>query len=406
MPKIFYGWWVTAAASIGLSTSPGQFAFGALGLFILPLSQEFGWSRAQISIALTVFTLALAVTSPFIGKLVDRLGSKQVLIPSLFIFACLLFSISVFVAKLWHLYVIFLMIGVLAAGANGVAYMHIIGVWFNRRRGLALGFAMAGGGFGYTYVPPMLQYLIDHYGWRFGYYALAAIVLFIALPICALILKNNPTEMGLSADGDSEEGASKTITPAIITLKELLSNNSFRLLYVIFALLSMCLYGLMPHLVPMLVDRGMEGATAALVASTVGMTIIVSRAGIGYLLDRFFAPRVAMFCVLLSTIGIILFASGGLGFSVYIAAVLLGVSIGAEFDLLAYLTTRYFGLGSFGMTYGLLFSAFLIGTAVGPVMYGGAFDHYGSYIGILYLSSIILLITAGLLLLLPKYKRE
>lgn len=406
MVKLFYGWWITLAASIGLSTSPGQFAFGALGLFILPLSDEFGWSRAQISIALTVFTLTLALTSPFVGKLVDKYGSKEILLPSLLIFGCLLASISLLVSELWHLYIIFLLIGFLAAGANGVAYMRIIGAWFKRRRGLALGFAMAGGGAGYTYVPPLMQYLIDHYGWRYGYYALAAIVLFIALPVCAMILKNKPQMMGLSPDGDEQPALNKTALEPSIKFKTLLTNKSFRLLYIIFVLLSMCLYGLMPHLVPMLNDRGMDTTNAAFIAAIVGATIIVSRALIGYLLDRFFAPKVAFFCVLLSTGGIMLFATGGLGLSVYIAAILLGLSIGAEFDLLAYLTARYFGLASFGMTYGLLFSAFLIGTAIGPVLYGGAFDLYGSYISVLIASSIILIIAAGLLLLLPKYEQN
>ncbi|MDG1707937.1 MAG: MFS transporter, partial [Emcibacteraceae bacterium] len=128
-PKIFYGWWITIASSVGLSTSPGQFAFGALGLFMIPLTQEFNTDRAEVSLALTFFTVALAITSPFIGKIADRFGSKEVLLPSLFIFGVLLAAIAFFVTELWHLYIIFAMIGVFAAGANALPYMRIIGEW-------------------------------------------------------------------------------------------------------------------------------------------------------------------------------------------------------------------------------------------------------------------------------------
>lgn len=402
--RIFYGWWIVIASSFGLSASPGQFAFGALGLFIIPLGQEFAWNRAEISIALTIFTLSLALTSPFIGKLADRHGSKEILLPSLIAFGILLASIPAFVSSLWHLYVIFLLIGALAAGANALPYLRILGLWFNKKRGLAFGIAMAGGGLGYTYVPPLLQYLIDNHGWRSGYYMLAAIVLIIILPISAFILKNNPADMQLSADGFVDENKTIVTETTSLTFVVLAKNNTFKLLYLIFILLSLCLYGLLLHLVPMLKDRGMSSANAAFAASVVGMAIVFSRAIIGYLLDKFFAPKVAFICILLSAGGILILASGTAGFAVYLAAILIGFSIGAEFDLLAYLATRYFGLGSFGLTYGLLFSAFLIGTSIGPVLYGSAFEYFGNYDHILLLCSAILSITAFLMLMLPKYK--
>ena len=79
--SIYYGWWIVATAAVGMSTGPGQFAFGSLGLFMKPLGAEFGWSRTEISLALTFFTLALALFIPYIGKLVDRFGSRKVLLP-------------------------------------------------------------------------------------------------------------------------------------------------------------------------------------------------------------------------------------------------------------------------------------------------------------------------------------
>ncbi|MCC3861584.1 MFS transporter [Pseudemcibacter aquimaris] len=406
MPKIFYGWWITIASSVGLSTSPGQFAFGALGLFMIPLTLEFSADRADVALASTYFTVALALTSPFIGKIADRFGSKEVLLPSLLAFGLLLASIAFFVNALWQLYIIFALIGILAAGANALPYMRIIGEWFNKRRGLALGIAMAGGGAGYTYVPPMLQYIIDNYSWRHGYYTLAAIVLFIALPISALFLKNTPQEVGHLPDNEAEASNTTAAVNDAISFNEVIREKSFWILYLIFALLSFCLYGILSNLVPMLIDRGMEGSDAAAVAAMLGIAILVSRAGIGYFLDKYFAPKVAIVSILLSTIGVAMLAMGVTNMPAYIAALLIGLSIGTEFDLLAYLTTRYFGLSSFGMVYGLMFSAFLVGTSIGPVSFGASFDEFGSYVNVLILSAIILIITVGLFLLLPKYKYD
>ena len=218
------------------------------------------------------------------------------------------------------------------------------------------------------------------------------------------MLKNTPEQMGLKPDNENPKNVAtyKSSTPILFT--DVLKSKVFWLLYLIFALLSFCLYGLLANLVPMLSDRGMETSSAAQVAAMLGVAILISRALIGYFLDKFFAPKVAVISILLSTIGMAMLATGAIDTPAYIAALLIGLSIGTEFDLLAYLTTKYFGLSSFGMIYGLMFSAFLVGTATGPLAYGASFDYFGSYINILSVCCIILIASTGLFLLLPKYR--
>jgi MFS family permease len=157
------------------------------------------------------------------------------------------------------------------------------------------------------------------------------------------------------------------------------------MLWAVFCLLSFSLYGLLPHLVPMLTDQGMSTGDAALAASTLGITIIFARVVIGYLIDRFFAPRVALLFFLMSAAGIGLLAVAPAGWTAFLAAVLVGLSIGAEIDLLAYLTTRYFGLANFGAVYGVMFAALLVGTSAGPVSFGLGYELTGSYATILFL---------------------
>ena len=401
--RIYRGWLVVLASSVGISSNPGQFAFGAIGLFTIPLTGEFGWQRTEISFALTLFTIALAVSIPLVGRLVDHHGARAILIPSTIVFGLLLGAIPLFVTSLWQLWCIFLLIGTLAAGANALPYLRIIGAWFDRHRGLAFGIAMAGGGLGYTYVPPLVQYLIDHFGWRHGYYALAGIVLFITVPLVVMLLRE-PRADSRHAD-DNVVGRSDEAVGTGISIGDLLRARTFWILFAVFILLSVSLFGLLSHLVPMLIDRGMTAERAALVASTLGATIIVSRAAIGWLIDRYFAPTVATVCVVLSAIGLGVLATGAVDHAAFLAAVLVGLSIGAEIDLLAYLATRYFGLPSFGLVYGLLFTAFLIGSASGPVVYGAGFDTTGSYVSVLRICAALLVITAFVLQLLPAYDR-
>jgi MFS family permease len=373
-----------AAAMAGLSTGPSQFAFGSLGLFIVPFEEEFGWDRAQISLALTFFSISLAICLPLVGRLVDRIGSRQVLVPSMVICGLCLAAIPVAVSSLWHLLLIFALIGSLGAGANSLPYMLTISAWFDRRRGLAIGLAMAGAGFGFAYVPPLVQYVIDHYGWRSAYFVLAAIAVLVAAPLVGLVFRNSPAEKGLQQDGRQDAPAESAAGEASgYSVSQSLRTRTFWMLWAVFCVLSFSLYGLLPHLVPMLTDRGMQATDAALAASTVGITMIVARVMIGYLIDRFFAPRVALVFFLLSALGISVLAGAPVGRSAFLAAILIGLSIGAEIDLLAYLTTRYFGLRCFGSVFGLMFAALLVGTSAGPLAFGVGFELTGSYVTIL-----------------------
>ena len=328
------------------------------------------------------------------------------MMPSLLLFGLLLGAIPLFVSEVKHLYLFYMVIGALSGGAAAVPYLRLAAAWFVKKRGLAFGLIMSGGGLGYAYSPPLVQYMIDNYGWHYGFYVLAAILIFIILPLIYFFIHDRPKDLGLLPDGDTAEVDEpvEANTEQKVSLGELLRTPLFYHLFATFILLTFCLYGLMSNLVPMLNDRGMDTVTAALTASTVGITIIISRIVIGYLLDKFFAPRVGMICFMLSATGTAFLALGAVGPTAFIAAIFFGFSVGAELDLLAYLITRYFGISSFGMVYGILFAAFLGGASLGPVVFGSLFDHYGSYVNILGICSAILVLTSLSMLFFPKYK--
>jgi MFS family permease len=336
-----------------------------------------------------------------------------VLIPSTIIFALLLAAIPAFVSELWHFLLIFVLIGSLAAGANAMPYLRILGAWFDRKRGLAYGLALSGAGVGYAYVPPMLDYLISNYGWRSGYYVLTSILLVVTVPLLWFFLRDDPKEAGLASDGSKVDAHEPLDTPSLapsvegevegLEWRQAIRGKVFWLLFPIFVIISLSLYGMLAHFVPMLTDGGMTTQRAALAAGTLGVTIVVSRPVIGVLLDRYFAPFIALVCFLISAVGFLILSVDLSGPHVYAVAVLIGLSLGAELDLLAFLTSRYFGMRSFGVLYGMQFSGFMIGASLGPVLYGMTFDMNGNYQVILRFSAVFMCTAAAMLALLPRY---
>lgn len=400
------GWWVVGGSTVGLLVGPGQFVVGSLGLFIGSFTMEFGWDRTQITFAITCLTVTLMFTLPFLGKLVDLYGSRKIVIPSLLILGVLLVSIPVFVTELWHLWVIFALIGSLGVGANGLPFLRTISTWFDRYRGLAIGFTMAGSGLGYMIVPPLVQYMIEHSGWSSGYYLLGGIIIFIATPIVFLLFHDRDPNSDNNSNNDHDANTEKAIDTVItsgFSRERALSGTVFWRLFAIFTLLSFSLYGLLPHIVPMLTDRGMDSKVAALAASSIGMTIIAARVIVGYLIDQFFAPTIAAVSFLLSGIGFIILALGGVNGSAFVAMLLVGFSIGAEIDLMTFLAGRYFGLRNFGQIFGVLFASLLVGVSLGPLTFGWVFENAGAYTTILAICVGLITLAAAITKTLPPY---
>ena len=159
------------------------------------------------------------------------------------------------------------------------------------------------------------------------------------------------------------------------------------------------------HLVPMLRDTGMALPQAAAIASFIGIGVILGRVLVGWTVDRFFAPYVASVVFLITAAGCVLLNLGGAQ-TAPVAAFVIGFSLGAEIDLIAYLTARYFGMRNYGFLYGLLYSMFCIGGAIGPVVVGRLFDSYGSYGVALWVMALFLVFGALTLASLPPFKEE
>lgn len=407
--QVFYGWWVVLAAGIGSFMSYGPIIAFTFGVFIKPLSDEFGWSRADISLGFSLSLLMLSGAAPLVGRMVDRFGARKVIIPSVLIFGLGVMSFSYLSASLWHFYAIYIALGIVAVGAATLPYLSVVSHWFDRQRGLALGLAMIGVGLGTFVMPSLAQALIDLAGWRQAYVILGLLVIGVTIPVVALLLKETPQMMGLQPDGATATQATPMSASGQedgLSSYEACKLGVFWLIFAAFFLMSVSVHGCLIHLVPMLTDRGFSAQSAAFATSLLGGALLVGRVGAGYLLDRFFASSVAIGFLSGAAVGIFLLWSEAVGMLAFSAAILVGLSVGAETDLMPYVVSRYFGLRAFGEIYGCVVVAWGMGGVLGPFLMGVGFDSTGSYRFVLGIFIVATLFATGLIARLGPYRWE
>jgi MFS family permease len=380
-PRIFYGWVIVLTAAIGLLLGYAPIFVYSFSVFIKSLAQDFHASRTSISFAFTLANLMQSVGAPLVGRLVDRFGANKVIVPSTVLFALVLISFKYSSTSLWHLYAFFIVIGLIGVGTAPVPYGIVVSRWFDKRRGLALGLMMLGLSVGAILLPSIAQRLIVNFGWRNAYAIVGCVVLAVSVPVVGAFLKDSPEKMGLHPDGilDFKAGSEERKNEQGVSWSVARTKPTFWFMASAFFLMGASVHACVIHLVPMLTDRGISIERAAFASSLLGVALLIGRVFTGFFLDRFFGPYVAMLLFIGVAIGIALLWAGAGGGLTLMAAFLVGLGMGAEADIIAYLTSRYFGLRSFGLIYGFLFATFTLAGALGPVLMGVGFDHLNSY---------------------------
>src|SRR5262245_31589719 len=327
-------WLVVAVSSVGLFLHFGSLLVNAFGVVLTTLCDQFQWSRGQVSDAFSLATLTAILAMPLTGWLTDRVGSRRPILVCMVVFGALYASLSALTPSLWHLYAVFLLLGLVGPGTSAVPHASLISQWFTKRRGLALGLAMCGTAFGGVIWPRATQGLLDQFGWRNAYAISGGAVLLVAVPLQFLFLKEPSTvarKSEQSAIGAQAEG---------LTRREALRGSLLWLLIFAFFIISMSIHACMIHLVPMLKDRGMTPGSAANAASLFGAAGMIGRVGMGYLLDRLPAERVPTIAFSVVAAGIFLLFAGATGRSAYFAAMMIGFGYGAESATVPYLVGR------------------------------------------------------------------
>jgi MFS family permease len=405
--KLFYGWWIVVVTAIGLFMSYGAIVSFTFGVFSNPLAREFGWGRTEISLAYSLSLTVYCVATPVIGRFIDRVGARVIILPSALIFGLSLISFQLLSGSLWQFYAIYIVLGLVGGGNSLVPYSGVLSHWFDKKRGLALGLAAIGVGASTFVMPSLAHGLISLAGWRGAYTLLGILVIVVTIPVVGIFLVDRPQMMGLLPDGDRGHPQVQDSQPRELqglSSGEALRTRTFWLLWLAFFLIGISVVGCLIHLVPMLTDRGVSANTAAAATSVLGGAVILGRVVTGYLLDRLFAAHVALIFFTGAAAGMALLWSGMSGIWAFVAALFVGIGIGAENDLIAYVVSRYFGLKSYAEIYSYVLISFALGGVIGPLMMGLGFDRTGSYETVLAIFLLSTVLGAGLLTRLGPYR--
>lgn len=379
-------WAIPIAAMLCLSVSSGIFLLFNFGVFIKHIADDLQATTGEVSLAILIAASATLLIMPFVGRMVDRIGARPIVIGSVVLLSLSLAFVSA-ARSLLHLYIAATCASVLGVGTTPITLTRIISNWFDARRGLALGVTLTGIGVGATVFPLTSQQLIDAYGWRQAFLLLSATPVALALPLAVFVLRDHPASVRHGAAPEARRFSFEESTRVADRssplegdgLKDALKTWRFWLLGLAVLLMAASIPGVVVHLTPLLTEHGLDATLAAGVASALGASIIVGRIATGFLLDRYRAALVSLVVLPLATAGVFLLAANPTTALVFIGAIAVGIGMGAEFDFVAYLVGRYFGLRSYGEIYGVLFALLSLGSGLGPAIVGAMRDATGSY---------------------------
>jgi MFS family permease len=360
------------------------------GIFIEPLNAEFGWSRTDVSMGVTVLTVGMAIGGMIAGQMLSRWGAKRMIICGLIGYATGYVLLANMGSGIWAFWCLFGAMALVGAMASPVTVSRLISDHFLARRGLALGFTMVGSGVAAALAPLTLVPTVTSYGWRGGYVALAVVAGVAAAASAALLRLDGSTVNNAKESDVVDRGEANSRTGATLVISVLF--------------VSLAVGGAVVHMVPILQDAGLRQEQVALFGSLIGIGVVAGRLFTGTLLDRVTAGVLA---------GAIM-GAGSVGFLVisfiaekapWLAPLVVGISLGAELDIAAYLASRFFPPRKFGKVFGVVFFAFQSGLAVSPVVYGLIRDRTEQYQLAFLFSAVLLAASAVMFLSLPRPAR-
>ncbi|MGT2509383.1 MFS transporter [Cupriavidus basilensis] len=374
-------------ASLGLFAGFAPLYFGTISIFLGPISEEFGWGRAQTSGVGVLSMLGLAFGSLVVGRCIDVFGEIKVIGLSVVVMAFLVATQSQVGNSPITFATLSLCIGFAGAGTTPPGYVSVLAKSLKNRLGLALGLVGVGMGLGTVTMPLLAEAFISRFGWRDAYLYLAIIAAVLGTLACILLNASR---------GENSSGESIGVATArsVNTSEFFRAIGDFRywLLIGVALLVSVSTLGMSVHFVSLMTDAGVSKGYAARGVALSGIGVVCGRLLSGYLIDIVEARLVAAVSFLIAGVGAVQM-SGVLDVPLFyfaVAGIFLGFALGAEGDFLPFLVKRYFGKSSFGVLYGILFFVHAIGGVIGPICFGLSFDMFGSY-------KYALLCAAGLL---------
>ena len=382
-PRIYYGWVVVALTFwMALITMAGR---GGFGVFVLPMSAEFGWNRGTISLAAALGALVSGFIQPLVGHLYDRLGGRRLMLVSL-VASGLCTALLAFTA---HLMFLMLMYGVLLSialsGSSITTTSALLSKWFHRQRATAVSLNAAGASVGGLFLVPLTAYLIAQVGWRLTWVVLGLMVLGLAVPLALAFLRDDPAELGLLPDGAAQP---LVVGPAVAVRPSPLEVTSWRDAFRSRPMWQLCggyfvcgfsIALVSTHFVPFAIERGYTATTAAAAYGVMSGLNVIGVLAVGALSDRSGRKNPLGLVYALRGCAYLALLLLSADWSLWGFVAIMGFSWWATLPLTSALTAEVYGLKHLGMLNGLAFTAHQIGGALSIQLGGVLRDLTGSY---------------------------
>lgn len=398
------GWKVVIGSGIGISFGSLVFMGAGFALLASAWARQFGWTQPDLAKAATIFLLIQTAMYPVCGWMLDRWGSRKVATGSIALFAISLILLSQIGNSLAQMYLSFGLVSLVSAGTNVVSYARAIALWFDRRRGLALGLAASAQAVGSFLIPILAQKIIAQSGWSATLLSLAAVELLVCLPLVTLLVKDSPASDGVQLGGAQSAETARKREAAGMDIRDIIRTATFWKLAGCFAIMGLSLYAIAANIAFILTETaGMNLADVAMIQAVSGLSVLLGRVGFGYLLDKLQAPVVGILAITLAAACFGLYATTTTQALIFVAAALGGSAVGGETDLMPYLASRYFGTRAVSKTFGWFLFAFFVGAAIGPVAFAQLSVACGGAVVPLFTLAAAQLIPAALFLSLGRY---
>ena len=396
MSRIYYGWWVVAAAS-SVSFANAATAISILTVFVVPMSQEFGWNRTEVAGATSLGAVLGAGLAPFTGRAVDRFGARVTLVAGgvIVVAGCLYLATA---QALAGFYAAFTAVRIADQGLIQVSASVTAGKWFARYRGRATGLVMLGNAGGVIVMAPLVQVVISAWDWRAAWVMLAGVMLVVGALPALLLVRRQPEDLGLRVDGDGTSSLTASSEASgldpDVSISTVLRTPSFWLILVSLFLVATATSGIGLHLVPHLTQQGLSAGAAVAAISVMSISGALAALACGLLAERVTPKLLLVIGYLLAAASMWVLTGADNLPETYLFAVMQGI-VGAGINtLVPILWADYYGRGSLGGIFGVSRAAQVVGFAVGPLASAVVYDRTGSYQGaFLALAAVALLAT-------------
>ena len=381
---------------LGLSFSVTPMLSVLAGVLFPSMAGEFGWNHTQLSWGISACFLALALTTPLVGHLVRAFSARRVVLGYALSYPLCLLAFRLTDASYGPFIGLMALLGLMGAGTTAFAFFSLLPQWFDQRLGTALGIGMIGPGLGQSSLPILVEALNRHEGWRTSFVAIALLNALLVIP--ALWFWYRMPEQSPQRPAERPAGTGG------MTLAQARRTSTFWLMALAFFLVSAVGAGCIIHMIPIGAAKGLSSGRAAQVLSATGLALLISRPVAGLFLDRFGAIKVGAPCFAVAAIGSLLLARSAAFAPAALGAFLVGVGLGAEGDVMAFMVRRYFGEGDFPRIYSVFGLVYGAGPLLGPPVLAISAIRWNSYLPGLCLFAAAALMAAILLPVIDRYQ--